>query len=167
MYQKGEYISYGNNGVCMVEGITLKDVPGSREKHEYYVLRPIYRKDDTIFCPVDTNKGAHRRRILTQKESYELLDQVQTLDNIQSKNPKDFDDKCKQAVSSGQCSEWLKVIKTLSAEESARKQHGKKLTATHERILKTAANNLCGELAFTLQKDISQIESLLKDLLAT
>lgn len=131
------------------------------------MLRPVYRQNGIIYCPVDTKKGAYRRRIITQAEAYHLLEIAPKLEDIESSNRKEFDEKCKEAISSGQCNEWLKVIKTLLREQHLRKQAGKRLATTHERILKTAADNLCGELAVSLNKDISQIESLLRDLLTT
>lgn len=165
LYNKGDYISYGSNGVCKVEGITLKDVPGSREQHQYYILKPVYRPNGTLYCPVDEGKGGIRRRIMTEEESYRLLNEAPQVEGISSDNRKEFDNKCKEAVASGQCEEWLKVIKALSSEQMKRKRQGKRLATTHERILKTAAENLCGELAVSLNQDIFEIESTLKNLL--
>lgn len=165
LYNKGDYISYGSNGVCKVEGITLKDVPGSCEQHQYYILKPVYRPNGTLYCPVDEGKGGIRRRIMTEEESYRLLNEAPQVEGISSSNRKEFDIKCKEAVASGQCEEWLKVIKALSSEQIKRKRQGKRLATTHERILRLAAENLCGELAVSLNQDIFDIESTLKDLL--
>lgn len=131
------------------------------------MLRPIYRQNGIIYCPVDASRGAYRRKIITQAEAYHLLEIAPELEDIESSTRKEFEEKCKEAISSGQCNEWMKVIKTLSHEQQLRKSAGKRLATTHERILKTAADHLCGELAVSLNKDISQIESLLKDLLTT
>lgn len=163
MFSQGEYISYGCNGVCKVEGITLKNVPGSREMREYYVLKPVYQERGTIFCPVDTQKGALRRKILTEEESYQLLSHVSDVDCLEYANRKEFEEKCKTAVLSGECSEWAKVVKTLWNEQRYRRRAGKKMTATQERFLKTAKDNLCGELAVSLHKELFQIESMLKE----
>lgn len=114
---------------------------------------------------MEDGKGAARRKILTEEESYRLLNDASQLEGYSILNRKHFDTQCKEAISSGKCEEWLKVIKSLSAEQLKRKQQGKRLAATHERLLKTAAENLCGELAVSLNQDFSQIESMLKDLL--
>lgn len=165
LYNEGDYISYGNNGVCKVEGIIYKDVPGSREKHQYYMLKPVYRQNGTIFCPVDESKGAVRRKIMTKEECRDLLNHAPQVEDIRSSSRKEFDEKCKEAISSGQCTEWLKVVKTLTREQGTRRREGKRLAATHERILRTAAENLCGELAVSMDQDISQVETMLRGLL--
>lgn len=163
MFSKGDYISYGCNGVCKVEGITLKNVPGSREMHEYYMLKPVYQERGTIYCPVDTQKGAVRRRILTKEESYQLLSQVPEIDCLEFSNRKEFEEKCKTAVLSGECGEWMKVVKTLWKEQHYRRRTGKKMTATQEKFMKAAKDNLCGELAVSLEKDLYQIEHMLNE----
>ena len=163
MFSKGDFISYGCNGVCKVEGITLKNVPGSHEMHEYYMLKPIYKERGVIFCPVDSKKGAVRRRILTKEESYQLLSQLPEIECLEFSNRKEFEEKCKTAVLSGECSEWMKVIKTLWKEQCYRRKTGKKMTSTQEKFLKTAKDNLCGELAVSLEKELFQIETMLKE----
>ncbi len=163
MFSTGEFISYGCNGVCKVEGITLMEAPGSREMHEYYMLKPLYRERGTIYCPVDTQKGSVRRKILTKEESLNLLSQLSQMDCIESDNRKDFEEKCKIAVQSGECAQWMKVFKTLWKEQRQRRDSGKKMTATQERFMKAARDNLCGELAVSLDKEFVQIETLIKE----
>lgn len=163
MFSIGELISYGCNGVCKVEGTTMMKVPGSREMHEYYVLRPIYRERGMIYCPVDVQRGFVRRKILTKEESLSLLSQVSEMDCIKFDSRKDFEEKCKTAVLSGECTEWMKVFKTLCKEQRHRQDTGKRMTATQERFMKTVRDNLCGELAVSLEKELIQIESMLQE----
>ena len=51
MFEKGEYIIYGNNGVCEVQDYMQADEPDNHRI--YYVLAPIRSKGSTIFSPVD------------------------------------------------------------------------------------------------------------------
>ncbi len=37
------------------------------------------------------------------------------------------------------------------------------MTSTQEKFLKTAKDNLCGELAVSLEKELFQIETMLKE----
>lgn len=163
MFTEGDFISYGINGVCKVEGITLMEAPGSGKQQRYYMLKPVYSQRGIIYCPIDDKKGATRRKILTKRESYELLDHMNGLGRIESNGRKDFDEKCKQAMLSGDCEEWMKVFKTLWQERTTRLEAGKKMTTTHERLLKAAEDNLCGELAVSLETEKSQIACMLKE----
>lgn len=165
MFAEGDYISYSCYGVCKVEGTTLMDVPGTAEQRMYYVLKPVYEQNGTVYSPVDNGKVLMRRRILTKKEANDLLEQTSRLEPIQVRDKKMLEERCKEAMQSGECTEWLKVIKTLMLERILRQKQGKKMTATNERYLKTAIDKLCGELAISLEKDKVQVESILEEVL--
>lgn len=167
MFAEGEYISYSCYGVCKVEGTTMMEVPGTTETRRYYVLKPVYGQSGTVYSPVDNGKVLIRRRILTKEEASSLLEQTSGLELIQTRDKKQLEETCKMAVQSGECIEWLKVIKTLMHERILRQQQGKKMTATNERYLRTAIDKLCGELAVSLNQDKSQMEAILEETLET
>lgn len=165
MFETDEYISYGRNGVCKVEGITWMGMPGSTEKKKYYILKPVYEHNGTIYCPVDSGKGLERRKILSEKEAYSLLETTKDLEAIEATNRKAFDEKCKEALESGNCESWARLLKTLHVEELDRKRQGKKMTATNERYLKAAGEKLCGELAIAMHKEKAQVETILRSII--
>ena len=42
MYKKGEYVIYGNNGICRIENIGIpKGTPMAASGKEYYTLSPV------------------------------------------------------------------------------------------------------------------------------
>ena len=44
MYEIGQLIVYGNEGVCRVEEIGTPKISGVDKHREYYTLAPIYRR---------------------------------------------------------------------------------------------------------------------------
>ena len=55
MFQKGDYIIYGNTGVCQVKDICIPDGISSDSNDKlYYRLAPVYGSG-TIYIPVDTS----------------------------------------------------------------------------------------------------------------
>ncbi|MBE5877618.1 MAG: hypothetical protein E7290_12120 [Lachnospiraceae bacterium] len=42
LFSVGEYISYGNNGICKVSEICMMQLTKNMPKKEYYVLQPLY-----------------------------------------------------------------------------------------------------------------------------
>lgn len=57
MFDVGDYIVYGNNGVCLVEKVgPLESSVMSKEKI-YYTLSPCYMQGSTIFTPADNQKS--------------------------------------------------------------------------------------------------------------
>ncbi len=165
MFAEGEYISYSCYGVCKVEGTVMMEVPGTTEMRRYYVLTPVYGQKGTVYSPVDNGKALIRRRILTKEEAGRLLEETSRLELIQTGDKKQMEEFCRQAVQSGECVQWLKVIKTLMHERLLRQQQGKKMTSTNERYLHTAIDKLCGELAVSLNQDKSQMEGILEETL--
>ena len=68
MYEIGEYIVYGNAGVCKVVETVKMPVPGTKDDKLYYTLDPVYDKGCRLFVPVDSQK-VKMRPILTKKEA--------------------------------------------------------------------------------------------------
>ena len=40
MFQIGEYVVHGNDGICEVKDITQLELPGGSSKRQYYLLVP-------------------------------------------------------------------------------------------------------------------------------
>ena len=59
MFEKGEYIIYGSNGVCEVQD--YMNAAGETDNRTYYVLAPMRSKGSTIFSPVDNQKVLMRK----------------------------------------------------------------------------------------------------------
>ena len=72
------------------------------------------------------------------------------IDPIQIDNEKRKDDIFKQAFKTCDNREWVKILKTLYARKQLRLSKGKKVTASDERFLRTAEDNLYGELALSV-----------------
>ena len=72
MYQIGDKVCYGTEGVCSIVRIQEMKVGGAKGK--YYVLRPIYRESATVYVPLDNERLIARMRpVLSQQELEALL----------------------------------------------------------------------------------------------
>jgi CarD family transcriptional regulator len=165
MFAEGDFISHGTNGVCRVAGFTQMDVPGTGEKKEYYILKPVYDSNATVYSPVESGDTLKCRSILTEEEAKKLIGDIPTIAPIEACDRKELEEKCKQAISSGLCSEWVRVIKTLWEDRRSREGQGKKMTAASERFLKQAEEKLHGELAVSLGMQKQELTDYLCDLL--
>ena len=68
MFNIGDYIVHGRNGVCKVVDITHIDMSGADKDKLYYALVPMKSEDSKIFYPVDSDKVV-MRPIVTKKEA--------------------------------------------------------------------------------------------------
>lgn len=157
MFEKGEYISYGRSGVCRVEDITHLNISGVDRKKLYYVLAPLNTKGSRIYFPVD-KENANARKLITEKEAWELLEEIQGIPQIWINNEKLREDSYKQALNSGDYRQWVAIIKTLYLRKQERLSQGKKVAAMDERYLKLTEEALYSELAFVLGREKSEME---------
>ncbi len=157
MFHINDYVVYGEHGVCLIMDIGTPDISGIDQTCQYYVLQPCYSAGKTIYTPVDNEKVV-MRRILTEQEATELINKIPVIDTIWITNEKFREDSYKKLLRSHLCEEWVKMIKTLYLRRIQRKAEGKTVTATDEKYLKMAENNLYGELSLALRIPADKLE---------
>lgn len=157
MFDIGEYIIYGNHGVCEVKEISKKTMSSMIGEKLYYTLSPIYVKGSTVYSPVDNSKVAIRP-VLTKDEAEDLIDhmpEVELLENVEEKKREVV---YKEAIRSCDCVELVRIIKTLYKRRQERLDDGKKFTAIDERYFNQARGCLYGEMAVALDMDMDDVE---------
>lgn len=162
MFEKGEYIIYGTKGVCKVADITTIDMEGATKDRLYYVLEPLGVSGSKVFTPVGNTKII-MRRILTKEEALHLIDGITNIGQLGVANDKQREEKYKEALKSCDCTEWVKVIKSLYLRKQERVSQGKKLTSMDERYLKTAEDTLFSELSIPLDISKEEMENFITD----
>lgn len=160
MFQIGDYIICGMNGVCRVEAITKMDIAGVNQDRLYYQLSPVYESGSTVFTPID-NKKMVIRRVLTREEAWDFIDSIPNIETLWIENEKMRKERYKEALYSGSNREWVQIIKTVYMRKKERSIQRKRVTETDEKYVKAAKEQLYGELAIVLHEDISEIENLI------
>lgn len=157
MFEKGQYINYGKHGVCIVEDITHMDLPGVDKTKLYYVLEKVYTKGNKIYTAVD-NQKVRMRRILSKKEAVDLIEEIPKIEQLKVSEDKSRNEKYKEALTSCDCRELVRVLKSLYNRKQKCIADGKKVTVTDERFFKEAEQQLYGELALALGIAREQVE---------
>ncbi|MDY4070373.1 MAG: CarD family transcriptional regulator, partial [Lachnospiraceae bacterium] len=167
MFEIGELIIYGGNGVCRVEKIGPIDTGMGTKGRMYYTLNPLKNKDSRIFTPVD-NEKVIMRPTMTKEDALALIDQIQNVETLWIGDERRRETEYKEAVRKCDCREYVKIIKTIYLRKEARLADGKKVTAVDERYYAIAEENLYGELAVALGMDRDQtkifVEQRVKEL---
>ncbi len=149
MFQKNDYVIYGNNGVCMIKDIGPLDMPGVAKERLYYTLVPCYTKDSQIFTPVDSNKVI-MRTLIPKDEIMQLIDEIPTIELLWIKDEKQRESQYKEALRKCDCRELIRIIKTIYQRGQSRIAAGKKMTSSDEKYFHLAEESLYGEFAITL-----------------
>lgn len=162
MFEKGSYVIYGNSGVCEVVDVTTMDIEGISKDRLYYVLKPYEQKSGTIYAPVDGTKTVIRQ-IISAEEANALIDDIPNIEDLWVPNERQREEKYKECIRSCQCRELVKIIKTLYMQKKRRNAQGKKATATDDRYMKMAEENLYSELSIVLGIPKSEMVQYISD----
>lgn len=161
-YEVGEYVIYGNNGICQVLDITHPGFSGVDKEKMYYVLEPVHTKGSRIYSPVGSHKVV-MRAVMDEEQAEKLIQEIPTVEELWITNDKVREERYKEALVTGEPIEWVKIIKTLYLRGKDRERQGKKITATDERYLKQAEESLYGELGFALGKEKDEMEKYITE----
>lgn len=160
MFEVGDYVVYRNNGVCRVDSIGPMNLPGESVSKLYYTLIPIYLKGSKVYTPTD-NEKVIIRPVISKEDASELIDHIKDIEVLWVTDEKSREMIYKEALAKCECREWVKIIKTLYQRKQSRIAEGKKVTASDEKYLKIAEDNLYGELAIPLEMEKDMVEEFI------
>lgn len=166
MFNIGEYIVYGMNGVCRVEEIGPMSLSGVDSDKMYYTLLPLYTKGSRVFTPVDNQKVV-MRPVISEQEVCQLIDDIQNIEEIEVTDDKRRELAYKEAVKSCDCRELIRIINTTRKRKEERLAQGKKMSACDERYLKQAQDTLYGEFAISLKIEKGEVEDFISSRIGT
>ncbi len=149
MYQAGETVFYGTEGVCRVEEIREMKVGG--EAAEYYVLRPIYREGSTVFVPLKSELLVSRMRpLLTVEEINRMIDEVNEEDADWIDDASERKSAFQRVLLSADRRELLAMVRVLFLRRQNLATCGKRLRMNDEQMLRDAEKLLDEEFSVVL-----------------
>ena len=158
MFQKGEYVIYGNNGICLIQDITTLNIPGVDKDRQYYLLKPVYASGSTVYTPVDTAETS-LRHALSKDEADNLIRSIPDIPLIPLTDEKTLEKTYKEYMRSNSCKAWVQLIKTIYLRKERRIMKGYKVTALDNRYFNLAETSLYGELSIALGKPRDEVKS--------
>ena len=159
MYKMGEYVIYGNNGICRIESVGVPaGTPMARSGKEYYTLTPVFGSGN-IYAPVDTK--VFMRPILTKEQAEQLIEQIPDIqeETFEGKDVRALSEKYKGCLDTHQCEDLVKLIKTVYLKEKAMEESGKKLAKTEQEFGKLAKELLHREFSMALDVPYEEVEA--------
>ena len=149
MYQAGETVFYGTEGVCRVEEIREMKVGG--ENAAYYVLRPIYREGSTVYVPVQNEQLVSRMRpLLTAKQIDDMIDEVNQTDEDWIDDAAERKAEFQRILVSADRRELLTMVRILYLRRQNLQTCGKRLRTNDEQMLRDAERLLDDEFSVVL-----------------
>ncbi|MEF2965703.1 CarD family transcriptional regulator [Paenibacillus sp. M1] len=165
MYKIGDFIIYGQSGVCEIQSIDYPQVQITEgEKKLYYKLSPVY-STEVIYTPVDSR--VFMRPVVTPEEAKEMIAQIAGKANAPGGEPKFTPDEYDAYLKTHDCRDLIKLMKTIHYKKHGCVQNGKKITPTDQKYLKRAEELLFSELAVVMGTDIEAAKEIVDDALST
>lgn len=150
MFQVGDTVLYGTDGVCTLREITTRTF--GKEKLEYYVLVPLRQTASVIYVPTASETLCKKmRRVLSESEIRQIIHDMpgeMCTEWIAEENERRA--YFKSILQSGDRRELIRMIKTIYLHGQEQKQNGRKLHHSDEMMMKDAENLLYDELAYVL-----------------
>ena len=161
MFCIGEFISYGNRSVweVMVTEV-MEPSAGSPAGRECYILRPLHDQSCKIMTPID-NQKVIMRNLISPEETKQLLEDIPQIETLPEQSARQQEISYSKALHSGNCREWLCLVKTLTQRIESRRKKGKKVTATDDRYFKAATEKLVEEFSVVLKMDAGEAKDML------
>ena len=161
MFEIGDYIIYGNSGICEVVEIGPINLNerGNNDKL-YYTLEPVFEKGSKIYTPVD-NKKVSMRLALNNEEALSLIDNMPNIEFDAELTDKEREQTIKIGLKSIDPDEWIKILKALYYRKGERHADGKKMTSSDEKFVQQAQDYLYGELSISMDIPKEEVEKLI------
>lgn len=156
MFEVGDLVLYGMQGVCRVGEILTRTADGTDTR--YYSLAPYHAENSVFFVPVDSEElSARIRPLLPREEVLALLEELPALETVWVPEQNARRERFKRILLAGERRELGALIKTLYRHRELQRSKGKKLHISDERYLKSAERALFTEFAVVLGKEFSEI----------
>ena len=162
MYKIGEYIIYGNDGVCKVEDVGVLNISGINKKRIYYTLKPLY-ENGKIFTPIDTS--VFMRSLINYEEVQQLIESIPYIKDkkCNEKNSRLLQIYYKNLLQTHECSDLLTLIAGIYEKKDKAMKNGKKLGQIDNRFMKVAEGLINDEFSVVLGIPREEVEDYIKE----
>ena len=127
MFEVGEYIVYGINGICRVEKICPSPFDPA-DTRLFYLLVPLKNPtSSTIYTPVD-NQRVPMRRLMTREQIHSLIDSMPAIDELTVPIEKQRREIYRETIGALEPTGYVQVMKTVHRRRA-------ELTAAHKHFL--------------------------------
>lgn len=159
MFEKGQTVLYGQTGVCTVEDIAEKELVRN-QKRLYYVLKPYFQQNNTIYAPADSDK-VFIRPVMTAPQADELILKIPEI-KAKIKNAEITQEECRTALSSHSCDDLVRLTAKIYEKKKSAQAEKKKLGFSDEKYLHLAEELLFGELSVALGIPRDSVQDYIK-----
>lgn len=160
MFEKGSYVTYRSEGVCVISDICSQSFGAIGSAEKYYILSPIRDPKSTVFVPVNNQQLVGFMRELLNAEQIKKLTAEQRDERLEwISDSRARNNTWKEILSRGDRREIVTLVNTLAEKLDEIKQSGRKAGSTDVSAFNRAQKMLYEE--FSATTDISSCDDIL------
>ena len=163
MFSKDDMMVYADTGVCRVMDVGIPaHLADFAKGRPYYELEPLYSVG-TIYIPVDA--PIPMRAVMTKTQAEQLISNIPNVkeEDLSGLDTRSLTEKYKNALSSQECTEMVRLIKTVRKKAKAAEEGGRRPGKLDKEYSKRARELLYGELSVALDLPLEQVEEHIRD----
>ena len=162
MYQIGDFVVYGVQGVCRVLGQEKQLV--NRKRVEYLVLEPLSRGESKFYLPLQNQTAMEKLQPLLSKEELELLLKSEQIRGncwiqVESLRKQHY----RELLAGGDRAGLLRMLYNLYRYRAQLEESGKKFHQCDDNFLRDAEKLLAGEIAVVMHMELPQAIAYLRE----
>jgi len=149
VFAVSQKVNYGATGVCTIVDIRQERMGG--RLGEYYILRPVFQENATIYVPVDNEAlTAKMRPVLSEEDIRTLIAEMPSIPEQWIPEETERTANFKSALRSGDRRQLIALIKSVYRHRRELQETGKHLRVSDAALMKEAETLLYGEFALVL-----------------
>ena len=150
MYQVGDWVVYGVQGVCHIIGIEKQLV--NRKRTQFLVLAPMFNQESRFYLPVDNPTAlAKLKAVLSKDELVSLLASDAAQEDMwipeESKRKQSY----REIIGSGDRIMLIRMLTSLYRYKSLQLASGRKFHQSDDNFLRDAEKLLSSEVALVME----------------
>ena len=162
MYQIGEFVVYGIQGVCRVLGTEKQLV--NRKRVEYLILEPITREKSRFYLPTQNPNAIGKLcPVLTRKELNDLLDCAQINEDCWIKEESLRKQRYRDLLSAADRISLMQMLRSLYRYQSELISNGKRIHQCDEYFLHDAERLLSSEIGLVMELSPEEAKQYLRN----
>lgn len=158
MFQKGDFVAFGNKGICRIKNITTLDMDGIPKDRLYYEMQPVLNAGSKVFTPVEqADESGTMRKLMTSDEAVRLLSSPPEEEPAWEADDRKREEQYRSIINGNQAAGLLALIRYVHIRQRGRALKGRRLASMDARYLKTAEEHLYTELSISMQVAAEEI----------
>ena len=161
IFQKGEHVCYGMNGVCLIEDV--REFSVGRNKDTFYVLRPLRDRHSTFFIPTGNDALVAKMRDPISRDAIdELISSVRNDPGEWIDERKERMEVFREILRQAEPRDMLRLCVLIYEKKQKLSDSGKKIAPSDESMLKQAEDLLQIEFGFAMDTSADEAGAYIK-----